>query len=70
MKYRDEYDDSPTEKEAIATGLAIIRYKWLGDDAFSKGMRLLQSKLKTPSPRIQPTASNGVAFPDTSDGGS
>ena len=34
------------EKDAIEAGLALLGAKWDGDDDFSKGMRLIQEKIK------------------------
>jgi hypothetical protein len=37
-----DYDSPPNEKEALATGLALVNAKWDGDSDFAKGMRILQ----------------------------
>lgn len=38
-------DDAPTEREALAMGLAITSSNWDGDNDFCRGMRLLQEHL-------------------------
>jgi hypothetical protein len=42
----NELDDEINEKDALATGLLLLAHKYKGDDDFSRGMRLLQERLK------------------------